>query len=253
MKKNLFLVTILCSLLLGAAAQHQDVTISPDQVSYWVGAGSHQAVFIVSWCEPDTALAWGYRFDDDSLLVADMLNAIATADPRFSHVEAYGFISNLTYADGTYEFNIAPDYVVYNHNGGFADMVSLEYFKDGDYLKFGGYSCSLPGDSVWIEDPDYGNYWMHASVWTTEVTPVSIPTSVRHYDSPKVSVYPNPCTDNIRIQTNAGDDVALYNLQGGVVMSAVAEGEVATLDVSGLPSGIYFVRSGGRAAKIVKR
>ena len=100
MKKILFFIAIFCSVMFGATAQNTDATINANYVKYWVGTGSNQAIFIVNWCEPDTALAWGFRFSEDSLLVADMLNAIATADPRFSTEGTSGWLTNLIYIDG---------------------------------------------------------------------------------------------------------------------------------------------------------
>ena len=143
MKKVLFFIAIFCAVLFGATAQNTDATINANYVKYWVGSGSNQAIFIVNWCEPDTALAWGFHFSEDSLLVADMLNAIATADPRFSIEGTSGWLTNLIYIDGSDTFKIAlGDYVVYNHNGGYANTVDLEYFYPNDYLKFGGWDCA---------------------------------------------------------------------------------------------------------------
>lgn len=413
MKKVLFFIAIFCAVMIGAKAQNTDATINDNYVKYWIGTGSHQAIFIINWCEPDTALAWGFRFSEDSMLVSDMLAAIEAADPRLSHEGSYSWLGNLTYSDGANTFQISysddPDYVVYNVSGHYSDVADVQYFYPGDYIKFGGYSCSLKGDSVWVEDdwgqywmyasvwnttiepveipgvpvadatisaseiqywvgtgsnevrfivdwnsastatawgyrfdgesvlvstilddiatadprfsyegttswlsdlkyfngtdtlkisPDYvvynvngsfadaadaqavhagdyvkfggymsasfgesrwiedpawGDYWDYAYVWTNPVVPVSSPVSVNDYDNQKLSVYPNPCTESIRIQTNINDDVVLYNLQGAVVMSTVAMDEITTLDVNNLPSGIYFVKSGNKTAKIVKK
>lgn len=410
MKKVLFFIVIFCSVLMGAKAQYQDVTIAPNRVKYWVGTGSNSAVFIVNWCDPDTALAWGYRFDGDSVLVSTMLTDIVAADARLGFSGTVSWLSDLYYAEGTDTFRISPDYVAYNVSGGYADVADAQYFHSGDYVKFGGYSCSLPGDSVWIEDPYYGNYWMHASVWNTPIEPVEIPgvpaedatisasaiqywvgtgsnqavfivdwctapnalawgyrfngesvtvatmltdianadprltiagtpswladlvfdngeqvysilpdyvvynvnggfadaadaqtvnagdyvkfggygcaqmgssvwvedpsygdywmyasvwntpvvavtppTGVANYEQTMLSVYPNPCTGSVRIQTEANETVVLYNLQGAEVLRTVAQDDITTLDVNELPAGVYFVKSGARTAKIVKR
>ena len=394
MKKVLFFIVIFCSVLMGAKAQYQDVTIAPNRVKYWVGTGSNSAVFIVNWCDPDTALAWGYRFDGDSVLVSTMLTDIVAADSRLGFSGTVSWLSDLYYAEGTDTFRISPDYVVYNVSGGYADVADAQYFHSGDYVKFGGYSCSLPGDSVWIVDPTYGNYWLHASVWNTPIEPVEIPggggfimfvveptkkvaapnalawgyrfngesvtvatmltdianadprltvagtpswltdlvfndgeqvysilpdyvvynvnggfadaadaqtvnagdyvkfggygcaqmgssvwvedpsygdywmyasvwntpviavtppTGVANYEQTVLSVYPNPCTGSVRIQTEANETVVLYNLQGAEVLRTEAQDDITTLDVNELPAGVYFVKSGARTAKIVKR
>ena len=175
MKRVLFCIAIFCSVLMGAMAQYQDATISTSRVKYWIGTGNNTAILMVNWCNPDTALAWGYRFDGDSVLVSTMLTDIITADSRLGFTGSSSWLTDLYYTEGTDTFHVAPDYVVYNVSGSYADVADAQYFHSGDYIKFGGYSCSLPGDSVWIEDPYYGNYWMHASVWNTTVTPVEIP------------------------------------------------------------------------------
>ena len=230
-----------------------DVTISASEIQYWVGTGSNEVRFIVDWNSASTATAWGYRFDGESVLVSTILDDIATADPRFSYEGTTSWLSDLKYFNGTDTLKISPDYVVYNVNGSFADAADAQAVHAGDYVKFGGYMSASFGESRWIEDPAWGDYWDYAYVWTNPVVPVSSPVSVNDYDNQKLSVYPNPCTESIRIQTNVNDDVVLYNLQGAAVMSTVAMDEITTLDVNNLPSGIYFVKSGNKTAKIVKK
>jgi len=230
-----------------------DATINVSEIQYWVGTGSNEVRFIVDWNSTALATAWGYRFDGESVLVSTMLDDIATADPRFSYAGTTSWLSDLKYFNGTDTLTISPDYVVYNVNGSFADAADAQAVHAGDYVKFGGYMSASLGECRWIEDPAWGDYWDYAYVWTNLVIPVPSPVSVNEYNSQKLSVYPNPCTESIRIQTNINDDVVMYNLQGAVVMSTVAMDEVTTLDVNNLPSGIYFVKSGNKTAKIVKR
>lgn len=230
-----------------------DATINVSEIQYWVGTGSNEVRFIVDWNSTALATAWGYRFDGESVLVSTILDDIATADPRFSYAGTTSWLSDLKYFNGTDTLTISPDYVVYNVNGSFADAADAQAVHAGDYVKFGGYMSASLGECRWIEDPAWGDYWDYAYVWTNLVIPVPSPVSVNEYNSQKLSVYPNPCTEIIRIQTNINDDVVMYNLQGAVVMSTVAMDEVTTLDVNNLPSGIYFVKSGNKTAKIVKR
>lgn len=231
----------------------EDATISASQIQYWVGTGSNEVRFIVDWNSASTATAWGYRFDGESVLVSTILDDIATADPRFSYEGTTSWLSDLKYFNGTDTLTISPDYVVYNVNGSFADAANTQTVHSGDYVKFGGYMSASLGESRWIEDPTWSDYWDYAYVWTNPVVPVPEPVSVVNYDNQNLNVYPNPCTESIRIQTSVNEDVVVYNLQGAVVMSTVATDEITTLDVNGLSSGIYFVKSGNKTAKIVKR
>ncbi|MCQ2263258.1 MAG: T9SS type A sorting domain-containing protein [Bacteroidales bacterium] len=143
-----------------ASTQNEDATISTDQIQYWVGEGQYNAVMIVSWCEPEVAFAWGYRFQTISTTVETMLSDIAAADPRFAYAISGGFLTDITYQDEQYDLSIAPDYIVYNHNGGSAGGVESETISTGDYIKFGGYGCAQM-DENWV------------STWSTEVLPVA--------------------------------------------------------------------------------
>ena len=60
----------------------QDASIDPANIRYWIGEGQNEVVFIVNWAEPDTALAWGYRFSEETITVKDMMDGIAEADNR---------------------------------------------------------------------------------------------------------------------------------------------------------------------------
>ena len=67
MRKNftfLFLLGIFGLFSTNLFAQ-QDATIDPADIRWWIGEGENEVVFIVNWNEPDTALAWGYRFAAD--------------------------------------------------------------------------------------------------------------------------------------------------------------------------------------------
>lgn len=141
-------------------AQNVDATISPEAIQYWIGSGANEAIMMVSWCEPEVALAWGYRFSVDSLSVAEMLSDIAAADSRFTYAISGGFLTDITYQDEQYSLAISPDYIVYNHNGGMAGGVENEYVASGDYVKFGGYGCAQMNEN-WV------------STWSTAVVPVA--------------------------------------------------------------------------------
>ncbi|MBP5190429.1 MAG: hypothetical protein J6031_05900, partial [Bacteroidales bacterium] len=52
----------------------EEATIAASDILYWVGEGQNQVVLAVNW--PDTALAWGYRFNGNKT-VGEMMNDIA--------------------------------------------------------------------------------------------------------------------------------------------------------------------------------
>lgn len=146
-----------------------DVTIGADQITYWIGEGTYQAIFVVNWCSPEIALAWGYRFENDSVLVSDMMDDIVAADSRFGYQGGNGMVNNITYNDDNYNLTLAGNYWMYNINGqGALVGFDAQYIVNGDLVKFGDESCGVV-DGNW-------NY-----AWTTPIQPVSIPNQEIEY------------------------------------------------------------------------
>ena len=95
-------------------AQSEDATISTDQIQYWVGEGTNEVVFVVNWCSPETALAWGYRFNGDDVTVEMMMDDIAEADSRFLYEGSGGVVNEITYQDENMSLSLRGMYWMYN-------------------------------------------------------------------------------------------------------------------------------------------
>ena len=143
----------------------EDAVISADDIDFWVGEGENEVVMIINWCAPDTALAWGYRFSKDSLTVETMLKHIAATDPRLDYSIAGGYLTDITFTDSVNSLSIAPDYIMYNHNGGYANAVANEFIYPNDYVKFGGYGCA-----------NLDEFW--TATWETPIQPVAFINTV---------------------------------------------------------------------------
>ena len=140
----------------------EDATIDPADIRWWIGEGENEVVFIVNWAEPDTALAWGYRFSEESVTVEHMMDEIAENDYRFSYDGANNWLSDIYFNDGVLDLSLSGMWWMYIVSG---EMAGLGYAQqtivDGDYVKWGDESCGIIVDPV-----NYGY------VWTKEVAAV---------------------------------------------------------------------------------
>lgn len=66
-----------------------------------------------------------------------------------------------------------------------------------------------------------------------------------------LSVYPNPATSHLIVKGTDGT-VELYDVAGRLV-NTQASNQTITIDLHGLPTGIYLLRSGGKTATVVKQ
>lgn len=139
-----------------------DATIDADDILYWVGEGSNDVVFIVNWCDTAIAMAWGVRFNGDSITVADILDTIWEYDDRFTFDATGGFVNDIMYEDDVYNLSLQGSYFMYNVNGGSAMDIESQYVHDGDYIKFGDEMCGFHDES-WV------------FVWNTPIVPVPVP------------------------------------------------------------------------------
>lgn len=148
-----------------------DSTIAAEDILFWVGEGQNEVVMAVNWA--DTALAWGYRFNTATVTALQMMNDIASVDPRFSY-SGTTFITDINYIDtaagmtdtlgitaGNYWWSLL------NHVGG---MGLGDVLHDGDFYKWGDLSVAVVTDST-----DMGTYTEYTYVWPYAITPVTVP------------------------------------------------------------------------------
>ena len=142
-----------------------DATINADDIVYWVGSGDNEVVFAVNWCTPEeVALAWGVRFTGESAIVADIMHTIELYDSRITF-EGSGYVTNITFADGTHDNYTPSMYWMFNVNGVGAMLgIDEQTVQNGDIIKFGDSGCGI----------DDGN-WNYA--WTTPIQPVELPAA----------------------------------------------------------------------------
>lgn len=160
-KFTLFLLLGIFGLFTTNLFAQEDASIDPSQIKYWVGDGDKEVVFIVNWNEPDTALAWGYRFYAETVTVKDMMLEIQATDYRFGFV-GESFVSDVTFNDGVLDLRLAGMWWMYNVNGVTAgEYFDVQTITDGDWVKFGDESCGT------MIDPE-----MYTYVWEKEVAPV---------------------------------------------------------------------------------
>ncbi len=140
----------------------EDATIDPSQIKFWIGEGESEVVFIVNWAEPDTALAWGYRFVGENVVMKTIMDDIAAADYRFSY-EAGGFINDLHFNDGVLNLSLVEaGWLTYLINGESTwDTYDVATVANGEYVKIGDTHCGT------MIDPEN---WIY--VYEKEVAPV---------------------------------------------------------------------------------
>ena len=142
----------------------QDATIDPANIRYWIGEGENEVTFIVNWAEPDTALAWGYRFEGESVTIKDVMDGIAAVDYRFSYDSPNGsWLNDIFFNDGVLDLSLTePMWVSYLVNGESSwNTFDVQTLVDGDYVKWGDTYCGT------LIDPENYIY-----VWEKEVAAV---------------------------------------------------------------------------------
>ena len=130
----------------------EDATIDPSEIKYWIGEGESEVVFIVNWAEPDTALAWGYRFVGENVVLKTIMDDIAEVDYRFSY-EGESYINDIHFNDGVLDLSlVTPGWLTYLINGESTwDMFDEATVADGEYVKIGDTECGTMIDPInWI-------------------------------------------------------------------------------------------------------
>ena len=131
----------------------QDATIAPADIRYWIGEGESEVVFIVNWAEPDTALAWGYRFNGENVVLKTIMDDIAETDYRFSYDASGSFLNDLHFNDGVLDLSLVEaGWLTYLINGNSTwDYFDAALVGNGEYDKIGDTHCGTMVDPEnWI-------------------------------------------------------------------------------------------------------
>ena len=142
----------------------EDATIDPADIKFWIGEGENEAIFIANWAEPDTALAWGYRFMSEDVTIKTIMDDIAAADYRFSYEATdAGWLVDMHYNDGVLDLSLVQQmWVSFLIDGQSCwDTYDVAIVTPGQYVKLGDTECGTLVDPV--------NY---IYVWEKEVAPV---------------------------------------------------------------------------------
>ena len=161
-KFTLFLLLGIFGLSTNLFAQ-QDATIDPADIRFWVGEGDNEAIFIANWAEPDTALAWGYRFYAETVTLKTIMDDIAAADYRFSYEVNGSWLNDMHYNDGVLNLSLVEQMWVSFLIDGVSswDTYDVATVAPGQYVKLGDTHCGT------LIDPDNYIY-----VWEKEVAAV---------------------------------------------------------------------------------
>ena len=208
-----------------------EAVIDDAEILYWVGEGENEVILAVNWNDPDTCLAWGYRFNTPAVLVKEVMDAIAESDHRFAYVVGSWGISDITYDAGDLHLALVGMYWMYNINGIVAGFgYDAQPVQNGDFIKWGDESC---GTEI--------APWTY--VWETPVTPVTNNTNVNE-NATELAVYPNPATSYTMVDMmGESGEVTVTDLQGRVlhVYDVDANAEPLRVETAGYEAGLYFV------------
>lgn len=94
-----------------------------------------------------------------------------------------------------------------------------------------------------------GAVWDSVGIATSSVSGVG----VNELEALKISVFPNPATQTITIQSMSLEQLVITDLIGKVVMTTKKEQEIQTFEIAHLPSGTYFICQGNSVVKFIKK
>ncbi len=236
------------------ASTPEEATIDFNDILFWVGTGTNEAVMAVNWA--DTALAWGYRWDGTAT-VADMMADIAAIDPRFSYTVS-SFLDDINYIDVaagmTTPLSITPGSWWGSTNNGYMDMGLGQTLNNGDFEKWADPAAGVIVDSTY--DETY-QYWWYTYVYPMTITPVTVPDTtgvgVAGHEVSRVFVYPNPCTSTLHIFNENAGIVELYNVDGKLLETIENRDTQVILDMQSYPAGLYLLKVGDGVQKILKK
>ena len=220
-----------------------DATFDASEIEYWVGEGTNQVVMAVNWA--DTALAWGYRFNGTKT-VNDMMNDIATADPRFSYTMDGYYLNDINFNDGSRTLTITPGKYWSSSNNGIMDAGMSQTLANGDFEKWADPAAGIIVDSTY--DETY-HYWWYTYVYPMAINAVSQPAAMGPfcgvvgttgctaiaYNDNRIKAWATGCTLVLGSQNLSDPSAPVVTY--GTADEAVGAASTSTMDVVSLGDG----------------
>ena len=220
-----------------------DARISASDILYWVGEGENELIFAVNWA--DTALAWGYRFADDSVTLATVMNDIADADSRFSY-SGEGLSSDINFVENGDTLGVTPGSWWEHMLNGYASVGMSQWMHDGDFSRWADPVAGVAVDSFYYE----GWGWIYTYVYPQRIHPVSAQepevgpfcgavgtegcTAVR-FDDERIKGWATSCTLVLGSSNLTDPEAAVVSY--GAAEDAVGPATTSTMDVVSLGDG----------------
>ena len=148
------------------AASPLNAIISSDDIEYWVGEGSNKLLFVVNWA--DTALAWGYRFADDSVMLRTVMDDIVAVDPRFTYSED-GYLTDINFIENGDTLGVAPGSWWEHMLNGNSSMGMGQWMHDGDFSRWADPVAGVAVDSFYYD----GWGWVYTYAYPRTIHAVS--------------------------------------------------------------------------------
>jgi len=127
------------------------------------------------------------------------------------------------------------------------EQYEVQYSKDGQVYMTVGRQTSLDGNGgyysyQYTQGPGKGYYRLKVTDMGGKVNysqTISVETNCEEH---KISISPNPTSSYIKVSgVVAGNEVRVMDMLGQMVTSSIANSNVATLDLSAYPAGVYEV------------
>ena len=148
---------------------HNVAPISQDSVRYWVGQGSNRVVVLITWFEEDNndnitkyGFVWGVRFNG-TVMASDIMDTLNTYESRINIIfsGSHSFINDMTYDDGTMNYEGLGYGWMYEVNGSMASAINAQSISNNNFIEWfewdGGSGFSAPTSIdvlTYVEDPN---------------------------------------------------------------------------------------------------
>lgn len=111
-----------------------------------------------------------------------------------------------------------------------------------------------------VAQPDYVYFYakdktLLAQYETAKIRRISFgtPTDDAQVSAAQVRVYPNPAQDALIVSGAEGEQLRVYDMQGGLMLTQPVTGAETTVRVATLPTGTYLLLTGKQVIRFIKK